>query len=120
MAVNYTDSVKVSRMTATRDFFAGGTLEVRTASDVVLAEFELSPSGGSVAGAGVWTIGFVSGSVTSLSSGVATNAVLKNSVGDVHLTGLTVGTSGSDIVLNTTDVVIGETFDLTAATITHA
>lgn len=120
MAVSYTNSVKVSRMTSTRDFFSGGTLEIMTASDVVLAIFTLTSGSGSVAGAGVWTLEFVSATATAIAGGVASKARMKNSGGSIHLTGLTVGTSGSDIVLNDTNIVNGQLVNLPSATITHA
>lgn len=120
MAVVYTNGVKVSRMTATRDFFAGGTLEILTAANVVLAVFTLTAGGGAVAGAGVWTLAFASSTVSAVAGGVASGARLKNSGGTVHLTGLTVGLSGSDINLNNVNITVGENVTLDAATITHA
>lgn len=120
MPVAYTNNVKVTRMTATRDFFAGGTLEILTAADVVLAVFTLTAGGGTVAGAGVWTLAFVASSVSAIAGGVATKAQLKNSGGSVHLTGLTVGTTASDINLNNVNIVNGQLVDLPSATITHS
>ena len=55
MAVTYNAAVKTSRMTATRDYFANGTLEILTAADAVLATFGLDLAGGTVSGA-VWTL----------------------------------------------------------------
>lgn len=120
MAVIYTNNVKVTRMTATRDFFAGGTLEILTAANVVLATFTLTAGGGTVGGAGVWTLAFAASSVTASAGGVATQARIKNSGGTVHLTGLTVGLSASDIILNNVNIVNGQLVDLPSATITHA
>lgn len=45
MAVTYNTAVKTTRMTATRDYFANGTLEIQTSGDAVLATFGLSASG---------------------------------------------------------------------------
>lgn len=120
MAVVYTSDVKVSRMTATRDFFADGTLEILTASDVVLATFTLTSVGGTVTGAGVWTLAFVASPVTAIAAGTAAKAQIKDSLGTAHLTGLTVGTSGSDINLNNDSVTLGQDVSLSSATITHA
>jgi hypothetical protein len=59
-------------------------------------------------------------------SGVATGtgpagaARIRNGAGADVVTGLTVGTSGSDINLNSTSITTGQTVTLTAATITHA
>lgn len=120
MAVVYTNTVKVSRMTATRDFFANGTLEIMTAADAVLVVFTLSATGGTIAGAGVWTLAFVANTVAATAGGVATKAQIKNSGGTAHLTGLTVATSGADINLNNTNIANGQNVTLSSATITHA
>lgn len=119
MAVTYNTAVKTSRMTATRDYFADGTLEIMTAGSSVLATFGLSVSGGSIA-SGVWTLAFDASSVTASGTGTAALAQIKTSGGSAHLTGLTVGTSGSDINLTSTSITSGQTVTLSSATITHA
>lgn len=122
MSVNYATAAKTSRMTATRDHFADGTLEIGTAGMVlVLATFGLSASGGSVAGA-VWTLGFDASTVIA-SAGAATIAAearIKTSGGSADLTGLTVGLSGADINLDSVSISLGQNVTLTAGTITHA
>jgi hypothetical protein len=119
MAVTYNTAVKTSRMTATRDYFANGTLEIQAANDTVLATFGLSAGGGSIA-SGVWTLTFDASPVTAGATGTATKAQIKDSGGNAHLTGLTVGTSGSDINLDNTSINSGQQVGLTSATITHA
>lgn len=123
MSVIYNTAVKTDRMQATCDYFADGTLELLSAGDVVLAIFELASDGGSVAGA-VWTIEFdadtVNGESAAGSGTVATKAQIKTSGGSAHLTGLTVGTSGTDVVLNNASIADGQEVTLTSATITHA
>jgi hypothetical protein len=119
MAVTYTTAVKTSRMTATRDYHANGTLEILTAADAVLATFGLDAAGGTVAGA-VWTLVFDASTVTASGTGTAAKAQIKNSGGTAGVTGLTVGTSGSDINLNSTSITSGQDVSLTSATITHA
>lgn len=120
MPVTYTNAVKVARMTATRDFFVSGTLEIMTAGSLVLAVFTLTSPGGTVAGAGVWTLAFVAGTVAAVAAGTAAIAQLKNSGGTASLTGLTVGISGADINLNNLSITAGQNVTLTSATITHA
>lgn len=120
MAVVYTNALKVVRMTATRDAFANGSLEIQTAGAAVLATFTLSATGGTVAGAGVWTLAFVAATVAATGTGVAAQAVIKDSGGTANITGLTVGTTGSDINLNNTNIATGQNVTLTSATITHA
>lgn len=121
MAVTYATAVKTARMTATRDHFADGTLEIQAADNTVLATFGLSASGGSIAGA-VWTLAFDAGTVVASagSNTLATKAQVKTSGGTANLTGLTVGTSGSDINLNSANITSGQNVTLTSATITHA
>ena len=119
MAVTYNGAVKTARMTATRDYFANGTLEILTAADGVLAVFGLDAAGGTVA-AGVWTLVFDASTVAGSGTGVAAKAQVKTSGGTAHLTGLTVGTSGADINLNNTSINAGQNVTLTSATITHA
>lgn len=119
MAVTYTTAVKTSRITATRDYHANGTLEILTAADVVLATFGLDAAGGTISGA-VWALVFDASSVTASGTGTAAKAQIKNSGGTAGITGLTVGTSGSDINLNNTSINSGQTVALLSATITHA
>jgi hypothetical protein len=120
MAVTYAAAVKTARMTATRDHFADGTLEIGTAGMAsVLATFGLSATGGSVSGS-VWTLAFDASTVAASATGVAAAAQIKNSGGTANLTGLTVGTSGSDINLDNTSINSGQNVTLSSATITHA
>lgn len=119
MAVTYAAAVKTARMTATRDHFADGTLEILNASSGVIATFGLSATGGTVSG-DVWTLAFDASTVAASAGGTATSARIKNAGGTANLTGLTVGTSGSDINLDNTSVSTGQNITLSAATITHA
>lgn len=123
MPVIYNVAVKTSRMTATRDYFAGGTLEIRAANNNVLAVFNLTIAGGTVSGA-VWTLAFDDATTTGTAAAGggtnATNAVIKNSGGNAHLTGLTVGTSGADIILDNVSIAENQSVTLSSATITHA
>src|SRR6202171_1548313 len=76
------------------------------------------------------TCGTVSGGVLTFNStplvdasaaqtGTATQAEVEDGVGHLVISGLTVGTSGSDINLSSTSIVAGQSVTLTAATITH-
>jgi hypothetical protein len=119
MGVTYTTAVKTARMTATRDHFADGTLEIGTTGmAAVLATFGLAANGGSVAN-GVWTLAFDAGTVQASGTGTAAAARLKTSGGTANLTGLTVGTSGSDINLDSTNITAGQNVTLSSGTITH-
>lgn len=119
MAVTYAAAVKTARITATRDHFVNGTLEILTAADAVLATFTMSATGGTVSGS-VWTLAFVASTVAAGAAGTAAKAQIKTSGAAANLTGLTVGTSGADINLNNTSITAGQNVTLSSATITHA
>lgn len=119
MSLTYGLPVKTARMTATRDHFANGTLEIGTLNmGTVLATFTLSASGGTVTN-DKWTLGFVNTTVSTSAAGIAANARLKTSGGSVDISGLTVGVS-CDIVIDTTSLKSGQNVTVTSATITHA
>jgi hypothetical protein len=118
MAVTYATAVKTARITATRDHFANGTLEILTAADAVLATFGLDAAGGTISGA-VWTMVFDNSTVSASGTGTAAKAQVKTSGASANLTGLTVGTSGTDIVLDNTSIASGQNVTLSSATITH-
>lgn len=121
MAVTYPTAVKTARMQAVLTALgASGKLEIGTAGMAsILAVIPLG-SGGSVSGA-VWTL--ISGATSDPSadnSGVAAAARIRTS-GDVDIvTGLTVGTSGADINLDSVNITAGQTVTINSATITHA
>lgn len=119
MAVTYATAVKTDRITATRDYFANGTLEILTAADALLATFGLSASGGSIS-TDTWTLAFDASTVTASGTGTASKAQIKDSLGNAHLTGLTVGTGSEDIVLDNTSINSGQDVTLSSATIQHA
>lgn len=121
----YSTAVKTARMTATRDYFANGTLELLSAGDVVLAIFGLEADGGDIAGS-VWTLVYdgatVPGQAAAGPGTVAAKARVKTSGGTVGLSGLTVGGSGSDadVELVNTSISEGQDVTLTTSTIAHA
>jgi hypothetical protein len=120
MSVIYDVALKTQRMNANKTYFANGTLELQTAAGTALAVFTLQAAAGSVTGA-VWTLTpFASATVTASGGGTLTKAVIKTSTALAHITGLTVGTSSADIILDTTTVANGQSVTLTSATITHA
>lgn len=119
MAITYNVAVKEDRLDATRAYFANGTLEILTAGDVLLATFGLNALAGSVTGA-VWTLGFDATTVQAVASGAAAKAQIKTAGGLAHLTGLTVGTSAADLIVDNTNIATGQNVTINAATITHA
>lgn len=119
MSVTYATAVKTDRITATRDHFASGTLEIQASDNTVLATFTLSASGGTIS-TDTWTLVFAASTVTAGATGTATKAQMKTSGAAANLTGLTVGTSGADIVLDSVSITSGQDVTLSSATIQHA
>ncbi len=52
-------------------------------------------------------------------TGTAANAILVDSDGNIVASGLTVGTSGADVIVDNTSIVTGQNVNVNAATITH-
>lgn len=125
MAVIYNVAVKTARMTATRDYFAGGSLELLSASSQVLAIFNLTSGGGTVSG-DTWTLAVtastVAGQAAAGAGTTATQARIKNSGGNAHITGLTVGLSDSaaDLKMTNTSITTGQDVTLSSGSIQHA
>ena len=123
MAVNYSTTVKNARLTVVRDAIDGGsgpgTLEICTsayASVLVTVTFD-DPCG--TVSSGVLTFSATPLAATASNSGTAAIARIKDSSGTVVCDGLTVGTSATDIIVNTTTVNSGASVSVTSATITH-
>lgn len=126
MAVTYTTAVKNARLdavTAQIDAGAGaGKLEIGTTGmGTVLATITLGDPSASAAASGVLTFsGFPRSDTSADATGTAAAARIRDSNNTDIVTGLTVGTSGSDINLDSTSITAGQTVTITSATITHA
>ena len=128
MAVTYSTAVKTARMTAVRDQIdaggAAGKLEIGTASmATVLATITLGYSGastGTVSGSVLTLAGFPRSDTAADATGTAAAARIRTSANADVITGLTVGTSGSDINLDSTSITTGQNVTINSATITHA
>lgn len=125
MAVTYTNAVKIARMAAVVSQ-AGTTavLEIGTAGmATVLATITLNnPIAGAATGAGVLTLsGFPKSDTAADATGTAAAARIRTApAGTDIITGLTVGTTGSDINLDSVSFTTGQTVTINSATITHA
>lgn len=84
----------------------------------VLATFSLTPPSVAIA-SGVATLNNVPLTVNASATNTAAKAEFRNSADTSIITGLTVGTSASDINLSTTALVSGSPVTITAGTITH-
>lgn len=124
MSVTYTTAVKTARMQAVADQIDGGSgagkLKLYTSGDSLLATITLTDPCGTAA-SGVLTLDFDPDiSTTATGSGTAAKASITDSTDTNVITGLTVGTSGTDIVLDSTSITSGQTVTITTGTITHA
>jgi hypothetical protein len=126
MAVTYTTAVKNARLDAvTAQIDAGsgaGKLEIGTTGMAsVLATITLADPSAAAAASGVLTFsGFPRSDTSADNTGTAAAARIRDSNNVDIVTGLTVGTSGSDINLDSTSITAGQTVTITSATITHA
>ena len=125
MAVTYTTAVKTARMNAVKDQIdagaGAGKLEIGTSGMAsVLATITLADPCGTVTN-GVLTFSSMPRSDTSAdASGTAAAARIRDSNNVDIVTGLTVGTSGTDIILDSVSITAGQTVTINSATITHA
>jgi len=123
MAVTYTTAVKNARLTAVVTAIGGtGVLEIGTAGMAsVLATIALNATAGTAASGVLTFSGFPKSDTSADATGTAAAARIRTaSAGTDIVTGLTVGTSASDINLDSTSITAGQTVTITAATITHA
>lgn len=125
MAVVYTTAVKNARMTAVRDQIdlgaGAGVLQIGTTGmGTVLAEITLNDPSGTVTNGILTLSGFPKSDTSANATGVAAAARIRDSAGTDVITGLTVGTSAADIILDNTSINVGQTVTINSATITHA
>ena len=124
MAVTYPTGTKTARMQAVITLIDGGSaagkLIIRDSSNNPLVTITLTDPCATVTDA-VLTFDFdpdISG--TASASGTAHNAIITDSNDVTIISGLTVGTSGSDIILDSTSISSGQTVTIASGTITHA
>lgn len=122
MAVTYTTAVKTARMNAV--VTAAGTtavLEIGTTGMAsILATIALANPIGTVTN-GVLTLTMPRSDTSADNAGTAAAARIRTASGGTDIiTGLTVGTTGSDINLDSVSITAGQTVTINSATITHA
>lgn len=84
----------------------------------VLATITLNTTPGTVSG-DTLTLSGMPISATASATGTAAKAELRNNAGTVIVSGLTVGTSGTDVIISSTSISTGQTVQITSGTITH-
>lgn len=124
MAVNYNSALKSTRMAAVISAIdanaSAGFIEICTAAfaavlcTITLSKPSFTESGGVITMAGVPKSGVASG------GGTAAIARIKDGGSTTVVNNLSVGTSGSDINLNSVAISSGQTITLSSGTITHA
>jgi hypothetical protein len=126
MSVTYSTAAKNARLDAVAALIDAGAsqgmLKIRDASNVVLATLILADPCAAAAASGILTFDFDPdiSDTSADASGTAANAIITDSADTTVISGLTVGTTGTDIVLDSVDITAGQTVTITAATITHA
>jgi hypothetical protein len=99
---------------------AAGTIEIGTAGmatllvSMTLAKPSFTESGGVITLAGAPI------SANAAATGTGASARIKDGVGTVIVSGLTVGTSAADINLNSVSITTGQAVTLNSGTITHS
>jgi hypothetical protein len=123
MAVVYTTAVKNARLNAvTSAIGTTGVLEIGTAGmATVLATITLANPAAPAASGGILTFTMPQSDTAADATGTAAAARIRTASGGTDVvTGLTVGTSGTDIVLDNLSIATGQTVTINSATITHA
>jgi hypothetical protein len=129
MGVIYSATAKTNRMTAVRDLIdaahggGGGNGFVQigtTGMATVLAEFTLNHASGTVSGSVLTFAGFPNSDTAANATGTAAAARILDGNANEVITGLTVGLSASDIILDSISINAGQTVTLNSFTITHA
>ncbi len=134
MSVVYSTTLKNNRMQLVADLVSSkvaaastgtassGSLVIGTSAlsgaTGVLATFTLNSATGTVSG-GVLTLSGVPINTTASATGTAALAELRNAAGTVIASNLSVGTSSTDIIINSTVISSGQSVTLTSGTITH-
>jgi hypothetical protein len=123
MSAVYNATLKNTRMTdVVTAIGATGYLNFYSSTPTLLASLPLANPAGTVTG-GVLTFSTMPISDSSAdATGTAASASVSTAIdggGTVVISGLLVGTSGTDIVLSSTNIVAGQPVTVTAASITH-
>lgn len=124
MALNYSTTVKNARLQAVVDAIGtAGVLVIGTSAlsgaTGVLASIPFANPAFNVAG-GAMTVNSLPRTVVATGAGTAAKAEFRNNAGTVIASGLTVGLSGTDVIINALSISVGQTVQCTVGTITHA
>jgi|ERR1035437_1763499 hypothetical protein len=123
MSVTYNATLKNTRMTdVVTAIGATGFLNIYSAAPVLLASISLDNPAGTVTGGVLTFTSTPRTDSTADATGTASGATITTAVdggGTIIVSGLTVGTSATDIVLSSTNIIAGQPVTITAMSITH-
>lgn len=124
MSIVYSTTLKNTRLgdvVAAIDGGGGpGKLEIGTSAfGTLLSTITFSGTCGTVSGGILTFSGTPLTDPTAASSGTAAAARIKDFANTIWVSGLTVGTASTDIILSSATIVAGQPVTLTSATITH-
>ena len=124
MAINYATAVKLARLEAVRTALnagaAGGKLRIFTAAYAsMLVEFTLLEADQNAADN---ILDLVGSAITAAAAATGTAAIARLTDSDNNMVaeGLTVGTSGTDVIVDSTSITSAQNVTLNNAAITHA
>lgn len=121
MAVVYATTLKNTRLDAVTTA-AGTTAELEIATTgfaLILATIPLANPIGAGAAGGILTITMPQSDTSADDTGAAAEARITDGAATNIVTGLTVGLSAADIILDSLDITAGQTVTINSATITH-
>jgi hypothetical protein len=127
MSLVYAATTKTARMNAVVTAIGtSGKLKLFTAGDVLLATFTLAATAGTVSGS-VLTLSDANGATagilntTAVAAGTAAKASITTSADvDVVTNAITVGTSGTDLIIDNNVFTVNQALTINSATLTHA
>ena len=123
MSVTYPAAVKNARLNAvTTAIGATGVLEIGTTSmATILATIPLANPAAPAASGGVLSFTMPQSDASADNTGTAAAARIRTASGGTDIvTGLTVGLSAADVILDSLSITAGQTVTINSASITHA
>ena len=123
MSVTYTTAVKNARLNAvTTAIGATGVLEIGTTGmATILATIPLANPAAPAASGGVLSFTMPQSDASADNTGTAAAARIRTASGGTDIvTGLTVGLSAADVILDSLSITAGQTVTINSVSITHA
>lgn len=123
MAITYTTAVKNARLDAVISAIGTtGVLEIGTTGmATILATIALGNPAGTSSGGVLTFSGFPRSDTSADNPGTAAAARIRTASGGTDIiTGLTVGLSAADVILDSLNITAGQTVTINSAAITHA